>query len=182
MSIVSLLQPDLVLGGTIFDLTPALLGQYSISGLILDVDETLVPFKQKEATVELQQWVAQIRQTTPIWLVSNNISHSRISKIAHSVDLPFISAARKPSRRKLQQAATEMNLPVEQVAMVGDRLFTDILAGNRLGMFTVLVEPMVEPAIAVASHPIRDFEIWLSQLLGVSLVQNKDSATKSNNS
>ncbi|MEM6614301.1 MAG: YqeG family HAD IIIA-type phosphatase [Cyanobacteria bacterium P01_C01_bin.72] len=182
MSIVSLLQPDLVLGGTIFDLTPALLRQYNISGLILDVDETLVPFKQKEATVELQQWVAQIRQTTPIWLVSNNISHARIGKIANSVDLPFISAARKPSRRKLQQAATEMDLPVEKVAMVGDRLFTDILAGNRLGMFTVLVEPMVEPAIAVTSHPIRDFEIWLSQLLGVSLVQNKDNATKSNNS
>ncbi|MEL6581197.1 MAG: YqeG family HAD IIIA-type phosphatase [Cyanobacteria bacterium J06621_12] len=182
MSMVSLLQPNLVLGGTVFDLTPAMLQQYNISGLILDVDETLVPFKQKDTTDELRQWVAQIRQIMPIWLVSNNISYSRIGKIANSVDLPFISAARKPSRRKLQQAATEMNLPVEQVAMVGDRLFTDVLAGNRLGMFTVLVEPMVEPAIAVRSHPIRDFEIWLSQLLGVSLAQNSDGATKSNNS
>jgi len=61
MSMVSLLQPNLVLGGTIFDLTPAMLQQYNISGLILDVDETLVPFKQKDTTDELRQWVAQIR-------------------------------------------------------------------------------------------------------------------------
>ena len=168
---VSLLQPNLVLGGTIFDLTPPVIQKHNIAGLILDVDETLVPFKQKEATQELQQWISEIRQTTPIWLVSNNISHTRIGNIANSVDLPFISAARKPSRRKLRLAATEMDLPVEQVAMVGDRLFTDVLAGNRLGMFTVLVEPMIDPLAAVRSHPIRDFEIWLSQLLGVSLAK-----------
>lgn len=166
---VSLLQPNLVLGGTIFDLTPETIQKHSISGLILDVDETLVPFKQKETTLELQQWISEIRKTTPIWLVSNNISHARIGNIAKSVDLPFISAAKKPSRRKLREAAAKMNLPVEKVAMIGDRLFTDVLAGNRLGMFTILVEPMVDPLVAVRSHPIRDFEIWLSQLVGVSL-------------
>lgn len=182
MPMISLIQPDLILGSNIFDLTPQMLKEYGISGLILDVDETLVPFKQKETSRELQQWITEIKKTTPIWLVSNNISHSRIGNIAESVDLPFISAAQKPSRRRLRQAAEAMNLPVEQVAMVGDRLFTDVLAGNRLGMFTILVEPMIDPLVAVRSHPIRDFEIWLSTLLGVSLKANKDDVTKSNNS
>ena len=179
---ISLLQPNLILGGTIFDLTPQVLREQNIEGLILDVDETLVPFKQKETSIELQAWVAQIKQTTPIWLVSNNISHTRIGNIAQSIDLPFISAAQKPSRRRLREAAEAMNLPVEKVAMVGDRLFTDVLAGNRLGMFTILVEPMVDPLVAVRSHPIRDFEIWFSQLLGVSLNVESASATKRNNS
>ena len=166
---ISLIQPNLVLGATIFDLTPEILTKHHIEGLILDVDETLVPFKQKQTSEELQQWIARIRKTTPIWLVSNNISHSRIGNIAQSIDLPFISAAKKPSRRRLREAAKAMNLPVDKVAMVGDRLFTDVLAGNRLGMFTILVEPMIDPLVAVRSHPIRDFEIWISQLLGVSL-------------
>lgn len=179
---VSLLEPNLVLGGNIFDLTPNILEEYEIEGLILDVDETLVPFKQKETSPELQQWVAQIRQNTPIWLVSNNISHSRIGNIAQSVDLPFISAAKKPSRRKLQEAATAMDLPVARVAMVGDRLFTDVLAGNRLGMFTILVEPMVDPLGKAQLHPIRDLEILFSKLLGVSLIKNLPDVTKSNNS
>ncbi len=182
MSVITLLQPNLILGSTIFDLTPQILQKYNINGLILDVDETLVPFKQRETSEELQQWITQIRQATPIWLVSNNISHNRIGNIAKSVDLPFISAAQKPSRRRLREAAKAMELPVERIAMVGDRLFTDVLAGNRLGMFTILVEPMIDPLIAVRSHPIRDFEIWLSELIGVSLAANQDSVTKSNNS
>ncbi len=178
MTRIGLLQPDLVLGATIFNLTSQILQDNNIEGLILDVDETLVPFKKKEASEELQQWIAKIRQSTPIWLVSNNISHSRIGNIAQSIDLPFISAAQKPSRRRLREAAEAMNLPVEKVAMVGDRLFTDVLAGNRLGMFTILVEPMIDPLVAVRSHPIRDFEIWLSQLLGVSLSANLKNVTK----
>ena len=182
MSIINLLQPDLVLGNTIFNLTPQILSQHNINGLILDVDETLVPFKEKKASVELQQWIAEICQNTPVWLVSNNVSQTRISNIAKSVDLPFIFAARKPSRRKLKQAARAMNLPVEQVAMVGDRLFTDILAGNRLGMFTILVEPMLDPLAVARSHPIRDFEIWFSNLIGISLVSSLDDVIKNNNS
>lgn len=182
MSMISLLQPNLILGSTIFDLTPQVLRKHEISGLILDVDETLVPFRTKDTSAELQQWIKEIRVDIPIWLVSNNISYSRIGNIANSVDLPFISAAKKPSRRKLREAATAMKLPAEQIAMVGDRLFTDVLAGNRAGMFTILVEPMVDPLVAVRSHPIRDFEIWFSQLLGVSLGTDSSIATKSNNS
>jgi HAD superfamily phosphatase (TIGR01668 family) len=71
-----------------------------------------------------------------------------------------------------------MNLPVEQVAMVGDRLFTDVLAGNRLGMFTILVEPIVEPGEAVRSYPIRSFEVLLSQFMGTSIPAKKQKLTK----
>lgn len=179
---ISLLQPNLILGSTIFNLTPQVLREHKIDGLILDVDETLVPFRQKETSLELQQWIGEIKADIPIWLVSNNMSYSRIGNIANSVDLPFISSAKKPSRRKLKEAATAMNLPAEQIAMVGDRLFTDVLAGNRAGMFTILVEPMIDPLVAVRSHPIRDFEIWLSQLLGVSLGTEPSAVTKSNKS
>ena len=177
---ISLLQPDLILGANIFELTPGILESNQIKGLILDVDETLVPFKQKETTAELKQWIIEIKAAMPIWLVSNNTSNTRIANIAGSVDLPFISFARKPSRKRLREAALAMDLPVEQVAMVGDRLFTDILAGNRLGMFTILVEPMTDPLVAVRSHPIRDFEIWLSKAMGVTLTADRDNITKSN--
>lgn len=66
-----------------------------------------------------------------------------------------------------------MELPVEQVAMVGDRLFTDVLAGNRLGMFTILVEAMVNPNEVVKRSPLHSFEVWLSQALGASLIPDK---------
>ncbi len=177
-----LLQPDLVLGGTIINLTPNILKQNNIQGLILDVDETLVSITTPKVSQELKQWTIAMKQVANIWLVSNNLSKNRIGKIARELDLPYFLGAKKPSRRKLRQAAAKMDLPVEKVAMVGDRLFTDVLAGNRLGMFTILVEPMGDPAIAYRTHPIRNFEVWLSQQLGISLATNQQNVTNQNNS
>ena len=168
-----LLQPDLVLGGIVTDLTPAILQSNQIEGLILDVDETLVPIRETIITDDLATWADEMKQIVRIWLVSNNLSRSRIGTIAEALDLPYFLGAKKPSRKKLLQAATQMNLPVEKIAMVGDRLFTDVVAGNRIGMFTILVEPMVNPAIAQRSFPIRDFEVWFSQKLGISLASKQ---------
>lgn len=178
MTKAKLLQPDLILGGTILRLTEDILQHYRLEGLILDVDETLVPLREKEVSPELKQWVEQTRRGTSIWLVSNNLSDSRIGSIAKSLDLPYLLGAVKPSRRKLRQAMEGMNLPAPQVAMVGDRLFTDVLAGNRLGLFTILVEPMVDPAIAARSYPLRNFEVWVSQKLGVSFSHSQPNFTK----
>lgn len=168
MTQAKLLQPDLVLGHTILSLTPAILHHYQIEGLLLDVDETLVPLREKGVSKELETWVELFRADIPIWLVSNNISDQRIGGIARSLDLPYLLGAGKPSRRKLRQALAAMQMPPEKVAMVGDRLFTDVLAGNRLGMFTILVEPMVDPS-DIIHYPIRNLEVWLSKKLGVSL-------------
>jgi len=170
MSLVTLLQPDLILGGPVTLITPAILNHYSLQGLILDVDETLVPWDHSDVSLELTEWLREIKQsTTSLWLVSNNLSEERIGNIAKSLDLPYLLGAGKPSRRKLKLAIEQMNLPSESVAMVGDRLFTDVLAGNRLGLFTILVEPILgDSQIRSWTHVIRHLEICLSQKLGVS--------------
>jgi HAD superfamily phosphatase (TIGR01668 family) len=173
-----ILQPSLILGDTILSLTPTILARYNIEGLILDVDETLVPLREKEVSVELRQWITEIEKVATIWLVSNNLSENRIGSIAQSLNLPYAVGAKKPSRKKLIQAATAMKLPIEKVAMVGDRLLTDVLAGNRLGMFTILVEPMVDPEVAARSYLFRNFEVWLSRLVGVSLAASQQKFTK----
>lgn len=164
-----LLQPNLILQGTILHLTPDILKQYGLKGLVLDVDETLVPFRATQASAELLPWVEEVRQVASLWLVSNNISEARIRRIGKALDLPYTFGAGKPSRRKVRQAVEAMGLPVEQVGMVGDRLFTDVLAGNRLGLFTVLVEPMVDPNETIRRSSLHSFEVWLSQVLGASL-------------
>jgi len=173
---VPLLQPDLILGNTVLHLTPEILKKYNLKGLILDVDETLVPLKEKDITPELSQWVESIRQDVSLWLVSNNLSSNRIGRIGEALNIPYLTGAKKPSRRKLREAIVKMQLPVERVAMVGDRLFTDVLAGNRLGTFTILVEPMIDPDLA-KSYPIRNFEVWVSQKLGVSLSHSQNFTT-----
>lgn len=174
MSWGKLLQPDLILDGTILELSPTLLVQHQLKGLVLDVDETLVPLRTSELSAELVPWVQQIRPHADLWLVSNNVSETRIRRIAEELRVPYLSGAAKPSRRKLRRAVAAMGLPVTQVAMVGDRLFTDVLAGNRLGMFTILVEPMTAPN-AEKRSPMHAFEFWLSEVLGASLISDRKS-------
>lgn len=164
------LQPDLLLTDTVLSLTPEMLQQNGIQGVVLDVDETLVPFSMAQISAELLPWVESIRQVAPqIWLVSNNVSESRIQRIAEELQVPYITGAGKPSRRKLRRAVEAMNLPAEQVAMVGDRLFTDVLAGNRLGMFTVIVKPMVDPGEGKKRYRIHGLEFRVSRALGASV-------------
>ncbi len=181
MSRTKILQPDLILGGTIVHLTPEIIQEYQLQGLVLDVDETLVPLREKQVSEDVVAWVEQIRPITELWLVSNNLSETRIGNIAQSLGLPYMLGARKPSRRKLREAAENMGLPIETVAMVGDRLFTDVLAGNRLGMFTILVEPMVDP-VAASAYPVRNLEVWISQILGVSLAATQHNFNKTDKS
>ncbi len=168
MSWKNRLQPDLFLADNILSLTPQTLLDHHIKGIVLDVDETLVPISMPQITAELLLWIESVRAVIPqIWLVSNNVSETRIQRIAEALNVPYITGAGKPSRRKLRRAVEAMNLPAENVAMVGDRLFTDVLAGNRLGMFTVIVKPMVDPAEGKKRYLIHDLEFRISKALGV---------------
>lgn len=164
---LTLLEPDIVVAGTVLQLTSEQLKQQGIEGIIFDVDNTLVPLQQSAPDPEVAAWLEPVREQFQVWLVSNNLDTGRIRAIAQQVGIPYISRAAKPSRRALRQAIREMKLPPAQVAIVGDRLLTDVLAGNRLGLLTVLVDPLmpkprdpgwetlraIRPAPPVASDP-----------------------------
>jgi len=168
-----LLQPDLVLGSSVLDLTPEILARYKIEGLVLDVDDTIVPIGVGFAEPELILWIEQTRKIVPLWLVTNNPSQLRIGAIADSLSLPYFLSAAKPSRKKLRQAVEAMSMEPSRVAMVGDRVFTDVLAGNRLGMFTILIEPIVSADTTLSFSLIRRIEFAIARLLGVSLFKTK---------
>lgn len=147
-SFLTLLQPDLIVPGTILMMSADILQERGIKGIIFDVDQTLVPINQKTIAPEIKYWITQIQLDFSVWLVSNNTSHARISHIAASIQAPHIHRAAKPSRWALRKAVQEMQLDPSEVAMVGDRRLTDILAGNRLGLFTVLVSPLQRTFLA----------------------------------
>lgn len=169
MSWVTLLQPDLILGKSVLGITPQVICDRNLKGLVLDVDETIVPVGRKQLAEEVQAWAKEIQTVVPLSLVSNNVGYERIRIIAEGMNVPFVAGAGKPSRRKLRKAADAMGLPFEQIAMVGDRLFTDVLAGNRLGLFTILVQPMLEPNSIDPKDFLRNAEFWVSQRLGNTL-------------
>jgi len=173
-----LIAPDLVLSAPIYAITPKLMESLGLRGLILDVDNTLIGDDESEVSEEIRLWVQLMRPSYSIWLASNNFSDRRIQKVAESLNLPYRSRAAKPSRRVVRQVLEAMKLPPMQVAMVGDRLFTDTIVGNRLGLFTILVQPPCEeiafkPSISsifkARSSFLRNWEIWIARKSGVKI-------------
>jgi uncharacterized protein len=167
---IALLEPNLILRGCILELLPEVLQQQGLKGLVLDVDDTLVSTRTARVSPDVKVWMEGIRQVAQVVLVSNNLNRIRIHRIAKELNTPYLFGAGKPSRKKVRQAVQQMNLPFHEVGMVGDRLFTDVIVGNRLGMFTVLVEPMWHGTRQGTPHKcIRQFEIWLSHRLGATV-------------
>jgi uncharacterized protein len=170
---IKLLEPNVYLSGSVMTLTPDLLQNYELKGLIFDVDDTIVSSRTREMSPEVSQWLQELKPFFKIVLVSNNLKHSRIRRIAGELGVPYYFGAQKPSRRSLKKALKLMELQPQQVAMVGDRLFTDVIAGNRLGMLSILVEPMRSPTEFRKVSCLRAFEIWISQRLGAIIPNPK---------
>ncbi|MEB3164456.1 MAG: YqeG family HAD IIIA-type phosphatase [Prochlorothrix sp.] len=169
MSWVQLLQPNLILSESVLGITPELLQHHQLRGLILDVDDTLVPAAIPEVSEHLCHWLESLRPHVSLWLVTNNLNRRRIQRIADRVQVPYLLGAGKPSRRKLREAARGMGLPLTTIAMVGDRLLTDVLAGNRLGLFTILVAPIHYSGKPQSTGIIHQAEGWLSRRIGSTL-------------
>lgn len=113
-----------------------------VKGFIFDLDDTLVHARDEVAGTDVLDWINAIRQEFQVYIVSNNKSHVRVDLAAKHMDIPFLARAMKPSRRFFRVALQHMGLAPHEIAIVGDQLFTDVLGGNRLGAFTILVDPI----------------------------------------
>lgn len=121
-------------------LTPDWLRARGLRGVILDLDNTLLPYGEEGLTQEVQAWLEALKRDFPIYLLSNALP-ARFQRIQEALGLPGHAPALKPWRG-FRRALRALGLPPEAVAVVGDQVFTDILGGNLVGAYTVLVPPL----------------------------------------
>ncbi len=113
-----------------------------IAGLLVDIDNTLVPWGESEMEEAFVAWVKRVQQEgLKICLVSN-AKKDRAQSFATLLDIPAVGLALKPLRRAFRKGMALLNLAPHEVAVVGDQLFTDVLGGNRLGLHTILINPL----------------------------------------
>lgn len=119
-----------------------LLREHNISGLILDVDNTLAVHGSQELSTHISDWLKRMKkQGIKLMIVSNN-TKKRIEPFAKKLGLDFVSMALKPMTGGFSKAKRIFGLENNQIAVVGDQIYTDIVGGNLLNMFTVLVSPI----------------------------------------
>lgn len=151
-NLLKLLYPEKFYS-SIFEIDLEELRREKITGIIIDLDNTLVAWNKRETTQELHRWLKDVRRRGFQLCIVSNSRSARAREVAKEVDLPIVAEAWKPRRKAFRAAMAILGTGIGETAVVGDQVFTDVLGGNRMNLKTVLVVP------------ISDKELWTTKLL-----------------
>lgn len=126
------------------DITIEFLQKNKIKALILDVDNTLIDYNQN-LSQSVEEWAKNLKgQGTKLYILSNTNDKEKVEKVSKKLDIPYISFAKKPLKSGFIKVQKLLKEKEENIGVVGDQIFTDIIGGNRCKMFTILVDPINE--------------------------------------
>ena len=133
----------------------------NIKALILDVDNTILDF-DKKIPEGIDEWCEDLKkQGIKFCILSNSNQKEKVEMIAKKLDLPYFYFGTKPLKRGFKKAVKLLEEKCENIAAVGDQIFTDVIGANRMHMFSILVKPLGEKDILITKikRPIENFII-----------------------
>jgi HAD superfamily phosphatase (TIGR01668 family) len=137
----SILYPRLYVD-SLLDIPLERLRELKIRAFILDLDNTVTEWNSNELRAEVTQWFALIKDKGFKACILSNNGENRIVSVAKALDIPYVHRAQKPRRGGYHRALKIMGVAAPETAVIGDQIFTDVLGGNRAGLFTILVKPI----------------------------------------
>ena len=124
------------------DVTPQMLQSQGISFLMLDFDNTIIPYTADEPTQEMEQWLQQMLES-PIGLcVVSNSKRERVVDFCSARGIACITHSRKPFSKGIFQCRDRFELDLSHAALAGDQIYTDVLGANCAGAVSILVRPI----------------------------------------
>lgn len=134
--------PDLLVH-SLKDIDFAYLKKKGIKGIILDLDNTVLPWKDYSVPKSSLEWIEKGKSMGMVFFILSNTVHTkRLFHIARTLGCEFIHPAFKPNPFGYKRAAKKMGLDTHEIACVGDQIFTDIKGGKSAGFFTILTDPL----------------------------------------
>lgn len=130
------------------------LAQEGVRCVLLDRDNTCIPRDTRVAPPEVVSWLEAARaHGMRTCLVSNNFHTRQIEDSARELGCEVVHHAMKPAPFAVEAALVLSGVPAEEAVLVGDQVFTDVVAGNLAGVRTILV------------HPQSTTDLWYTQIL-----------------
>ena len=141
------------------ELDPQSLKDQGIAAIITDLDNTLVPWRHYEIMPGVVEWLAKLEVAgIKICIASNTIHTERLKQLADTMGIPFVDRVQKPRTGGFLRAMKLMGSNVGNTAVFGDQLFTDVLAGNRLKLHTILLRPPLSKEEFISTQMVRYVE------------------------
>lgn len=131
------------------DLTADFLKKQNIALLMLDFDNTIVPYTTNCPTDKMHSWLKAMADSEVRICIVSNSRRDRVKIFCREYGLDCITHARKPFSKGIQACIEKYNLSPQVCALAGDQIFTDTLGANCAGIRSILVKP------------INNHNIWL---------------------
>ena len=122
------------------NLTPEFLHQKGIKLLMLDFDNTIVPYTTNTPTPLMEQWLQTMLASDITMCVVSNSKKDRVKIFCAAYGIACITHARKPFSKGIRECLEKYKLPAKDCALVGDQIFTDTLGANCCGVRSILVK------------------------------------------
>ncbi|HHY35513.1 MAG TPA: YqeG family HAD IIIA-type phosphatase [Firmicutes bacterium] len=126
---------------SIYDIDLQWLKARSIQGIISDLDNTLVPWRDYSVARELKDWFRQLHDEGFRTVILTNARPApTVEKLASELETGLVVGARKPIIRYFRYALELLGTQPHSTCVIGDQIFTDVLGGNLVGCHTILVD------------------------------------------
>ena len=127
---------------SILDISTDFLNEKEIKLLLLDLDNTVSPYKTQSPEKAITEWVEGMKKADiRLFIVSNNRG-SRPKIFAEALGINYIGNAKKPFTAGIMRAIEISGFEKKHTALAGDQVYTDVLAANGAGIRSILVEPI----------------------------------------
>jgi HAD superfamily phosphatase (TIGR01668 family) len=114
-----------------------------VRGVIVDLDNTIVGFRELAPLEEDARWVRRAKELDVRVVVLTNNGTPWAAQIARDLGVPCIAKARKPLPAGFRRALRVLDVRAEEAVVIGDQLFTDVLGARLARIEVILVEPLV---------------------------------------
>lgn len=111
--------------------------------LLCDIDNTLVSYDEKHPSKSVVDFIEKVKSEGIEVALCSNASKVRATRFSKDLNVSktyYLSM--KPLGHNFKKAMRLHNLKANQVALIGDQMFTDILGGNLAGLYTILTAPI----------------------------------------
>lgn len=113
-----------------------------INTLLFDIDNTIGDSKDKKPSEEAIKLFKKLKEDGFKLFIITNALKGRSLKYSLALDTKAYYLSVKPFKYQYQRIIKENNLKEENIAAIGDQLFTDILGANKMNITSILVDPI----------------------------------------
>jgi HAD superfamily phosphatase (TIGR01668 family) len=133
------LLPD-VIASAVTDIKPEWLRRRNTRLLMLDFDNTIVPYTTNTPTDAVENWLREILASDIQLCVVSNSKRDRVRIFCEKYGMDCITHAKKPFSKGIRECLAKYGVPASEAALVGDQIYTDTLGANGCGVTSILVE------------------------------------------